>query len=183
MTPEKYEAMKADHIDYVTNYIKKEGNIFPCITIIADKINADEDEKSAIIHMPIGSEFLESSKAKDDFVDNIIPKVFKEVKQDFIPYATIWVAESWVRRADKDFDFDKEDFTTLPISKEVVFILIETKDKEEAIVLEIKRSGMQVNEEGNMVDKIDLVPVEEYNDLPNKVGGRFSGLFKIFDQT
>lgn len=182
MTNEIFEEIKAEHINNIKQYIKKEGNMFSQITVIGENkvIIEKEDTKPAIIIIPIPEEALESDKNKETFINDMLPEIFAKIQEEFIPKATIWVAEAWMRSTTKNFDFDKEDYKKLPISKEVLFIVVETIDKSETIIFDIKRSGVQVNNEGKMIDTIDLIPIPEYTQEPNLLSGRFSNLFKIF---
>ena len=179
MTDEQYEQLKKDYIDQIKEYVTNYGGLFPHLTVFADikKPNKGEENKPAIIHIPIPDEWMESDEMKDKFVDHIIPDVFKDINTKFIPHVIGWAAEAWMRIADKNFDPSKENWKNIPIRKEVIMINIESDRPSESIIYEIKREGKQVNSNGDLVDVIKLE--QEFKDemAPN-TGGRFSGLFK-----
>jgi len=112
----------------------------------------------------------------------VLPKVFKELKKRFIPHGIAWAAEAWMRVADKNFNSSKDDWKSIPIRKEVIMISIESEDGNEFFMYEIKRSGKQVNSDGEFVDIVEL---ERFDDevikkSPEQITGRFTGLFKKF---
>jgi len=179
MTTEQYEELKKDYINHIKEYVTDNGGLFPHLTIFADvkKPNKGEENKPAIIHIPIPDEWMESDEMKDKFIDNVIPDLFKDINKKFIPHVIGWAAEAWMRIADKNFDPSKENWKNIPIKKEVIMINIESDRPSESIIYEIKREGKQVNSNGDLVDVIKLE--QEFKDemAPN-TGGRFSGLFK-----
>jgi hypothetical protein len=64
----------------------------------------------------------------------------------------------------------------------VVFISIETKDKQDTLVYNIERNGKQVNSDGSITDIIQLTKAEESGDASN-ISGRFTGLFKMLENS
>lgn len=174
MTEEKYQKVKDSYITHIKEYIKEAGGLFPHVTVLADEIE-ETDSKPAIIHIPIPEEFMGSDESKDIFVDDILPDVMQNIKERFKPHAIAWASEAWMRKADKDFDFEKENYKQLP-KIEVVFVSIETKDKAETYLYEMNRVGMKVNEDG-LCDDIQLTELEDLR-TTNKTEGRFAGLYK-----
>jgi hypothetical protein len=64
---------------------------------------------------------------------------------------------------------------------EVLIITIESHDDSEFTVLEIVRSGKQVNEDGDLIDRIELVELPDY-DGAVLAEGRFAGLYRKFKE-
>jgi hypothetical protein len=178
MTEEEYKKVKETYIKHIQSYMKDVGNLFPHITIFANHKDTDDD-KPAVIHIPIPDEFMENDETKDTFVNDVLPEVFKTVKDDFIPYSVAWGSEAWVRSMPKD-EKQPEDYRTIPIKKEVLFVSIETKDKQETVIYDIKRDGKQVNSDGSITDVILLTEAEESGITATE--GRFSGLFKMLEK-
>jgi len=179
MTDEQYEELKKDYINHIKEYVTDNGGLFPHLTVFADvkKPKEGEEDKPAIIHIPIPDEWMQSDEMKDKFVDNVIPDVFKDINAEFIPHGIGWAAEAWMRVADKNFDPSKGDWKKIPIRKEVIMISIESDRPSESIIYEIKREGKQVNSDGNLVDVIKLE--QQFKDeIAPSTGGRFTGLFK-----
>jgi len=179
MTEDEYKKVKESYIKHVQSYMKDVGTLFSHITIFANHKNADDDDKPAVIHIPIPDEFMENDETKDTFVNDVLPQVFKTVKDDFIPYSVAWGSEAWVRSIDKDEKIP-DDYTTIPIKKEVLFVSIESKDKQETVIYDIKRDGKQVNSDGSITDVILLTEAEESG--VHTTEGRFSGLFKMLEK-
>jgi hypothetical protein len=182
MTSEEYLILKDDYIDFIKNYVIENGGISPQLSIFADIKKPTEEQigKSAIVHIPIPEKFMENDMMKEMFIQEVVPDVFSDIKKEFIPQGVAWAAEAWMRVADKDFDMDKDEYKKLPIKKEVIIITIESVDNEEVFLFEIKRDGKQVNSEGNLTDAITLTYLDDMK-KPNGLGGRFSGLFKKFN--
>jgi len=176
MTEQQYDNLKENYLKHIKRYMKEAGGLFPHITILADHLNETEDPKSAVIHIPIPDEYMENDEAKDEFIEDILPDIMKTVKEKFKPHAIAWTSEAWMRVADKDFNFNEHTYKLLP-KKEVLFVSIETEDKQEHHIYEMKRTGMKVTDEGDLCDDIDLIQMEDsMSNAPLK--GRFSGLYK-----
>lgn len=184
MTKKKLNEIKTEHLENILRMLKEEGGMVPHITVYAEKRikKTEEDKKPAIISIPVTDEHMESEDAKENFVNKLLIKIFKEIKKDFIPFGVMWVSEAWTRKAPLDFDSKKQNFKELPIDKEVLIMVLSTKNKEEVNIFEIKRDGMQVNNEGEMIDTIDLIDRSEDFNPSDKLEGRFCELFKIFDK-
>lgn len=168
------------YLKHIKEYMLEAGGLFPHITIFADQIKKEENEEKipkAIIHIPIPSEYMKSDEEKDVFVDELMPSIFKTVKEKFIPYGIAWASEAWMRVANLDFNPKKQNYKDLPIQKEILFISIENGFKNQTFVYQIKRVGQQVNAEGDLVDTINLIEMPEMKS-PDKTEGRFSGLYK-----
>ena len=180
MIEEDFEDLKETYIEHIQQYIKDVGNLFPHITVFADQKNAKEDGRPAIIHIPIPTEYMESDESKDNFLKEVLPDVFKTIKEEFIPIGVAWGAEAWVRVINKQTL--PENYKKIPIEKEVVFISIETKDKQDTLVYNIERNGKQVNSDGSITDIIQLTKAEESGDASN-ISGRFTGLFKMLENS
>jgi hypothetical protein len=181
MTKEKYFDLQEDYIQHIMDYVKESGNLFPHISIFADIIEPKDEEidKPALIHIPIEDKFMEDGDTKDEFINDIIPDVFKSLKQRFIPVGVAWASEAWMRTADKNSDPEKKEWKGLSPKKEIIIISIESEFGDNCFMYEIKRLGIQVNSDGELTDSIELEKLEDLSS-PDSVGGRFSGLFKKF---
>lgn len=179
MTKEHFETLKEEYIGHITEYIKQAGGLFPHISIFAEEKDKTKSNKPALIHVPISDEFMESEDGKDEFVDEALPQISKKVNEMFDVYAIAWSSEAWMRMTDKSSHLNFDNWKSIPIKKEVIIITIESKDGNDCIIYEIKRDGQQVTSDGDLVDKIELIKAEETDGVKN-VGGRFSGLLKLF---
>jgi hypothetical protein len=180
MTEEDFKDLRETYIDHIQQYMKDVGNLFPHITVFADVKDAKEDEKPAIIHIPIPTEYMETDELKDKFLEQVLPGVFKKVKEEFIPTGVAWGAEAWVRIVDKNTTL--KDYKKSPVEKEVVFISIETKDKHETLIYNIERNGKQVHADGSITDIIELTEAKE-SGMPRSAQGRFTELFKLLENS
>lgn len=176
MTQEKYEEIKKGYLENIKAYMLSVGGLFPHVTVFGS--HKDGNEKDAIIHIPIPDEFLKSEETKDKFIDVVLPDVAETVKERFIPYGVGWASEAWVRSTNKD-EKVPDNWKDLPIQKEVLFINLQFENKTEAIVYEIKRLGKQVNEDGDLVDHIELIEDMSLTGIEN-MSGRFLGLLEKF---
>lgn len=181
MTKEKYFDLQEDYIEHILDYVKESGNLFPHISIFADMLKPKEDEKDkpALIHIPIDNKFMENDETKNEFVNDILPDVFKSLKEKFIPVGVAWAAEAWMRIPEKGFNSDKDDWKAVPIRKEIIMINIESEFGNTCFMYEIKRLGVQVTADGELTDSVELIKLDEL-DSPSNIGGRFSGLFNKF---
>jgi hypothetical protein len=177
MTKEKFQTIKEEYINHLKNYMCEAGSLFPHITVFAEDLDVT-NEKPCIVHIPIPPEYMKNDDTKDDFVNNIIPDLFVELKKKFTPVGIAWAAEAWARIGKKADNLNMDQIKKLPIKKEVVIITIETIDTSESFIYNIKRNGKQVTKDGDFIDNINLELAEESNG--NLVGGRFSGLFELF---
>lgn len=160
-----FKEMKDEYIDHLKTLMVEEGFIPPIITVFAR--NLENDEK-AVIHIPIPAEFMKDEESKNEFVEKVFPNVAKKVKEDFNPVALVWSAEAWMTIMDED-EQDK---------KEVIMISVETSKKQQSLIYEIKRNGMEYVKDKGLVEKIELDELINQSNL--KAEGRFVGLFKNF---
>ena len=176
MTEEQFEDMKEMYLNNIKRFINETGGLFPHVTIFATKVETPDE--ISIIHVPIPEELMKNDRAKDKFVDVVIPELGSKLKDMFTPKAVLWASEAWMRDADKDFDPAVTDYKKLPIKCEVLIITI---DKGEGttttLIYKMNRTGMKVNEEGNMIDQVELEVYKENEQLTSG-DGRFTGLFK-----
>lgn len=182
MSPEKYLELKNDYIDHIKTFVSEHGGLIPHLSVFADIKQPTEEQigKPAMVHVPIPDEFMQNDFMKEMFVTTIVPELFTDIKKEFIPVGVAWAAEAWMRVGSKDFDFESENYKELPIEKEVIIITMESVDKEELFLYEMKREGKQVNSDGELTDHISLIPMDDMK-KPDGFGGRFSGLFKKFN--
>jgi hypothetical protein len=177
MTPEKFEEVKEAYIEHITDMMADMSGIYPHITLFGDMLNPKpEDEgKPAIIHIPIPESYMENDN-KHEFIEDLMPSIYKDLKKDFSIYAVAWASEAWMRTVSKENPELKS-----PKKKEILILTIGTEKEEEVIIYEMKRKGKQVNKSGDLVDIIELILLPE-NDGISKVSGTFAGLFKKFNK-
>jgi hypothetical protein len=177
MTPEKFTEVKEAYIEHLIEMISETGGLFPHITIFADLKNPTEldQDKPAVIHIPIPDKYMKNDDAKDEFVDELLPEISKRINEQFIPYGIAWSSEAWMRVIEKDQKMP-DNYKDLPVKKEIVIVTVETELNEEAVIYEIKRQGKSVNSDGDLIDNVKLEKIE--TDQPDSFGGRFSGLLK-----
>jgi hypothetical protein len=185
---ELIDKLKNDYVNFVKDTIQEMGELYPSFTIfceLKEKLDEETDEKAlGMVHIPIPSSFMEDGDSKDELIAEVLPKIFKEIKKKFIPYALAWSSEVWVKKVSKDEAKTQEEAFKIAQEKvnkeEAVFINIQSTYDNEVLVYHIERNGKQINNEGDLVDKIDLIPSTDFGEglASNKaVGGRFSGLF------
>lgn len=179
MTDEQFEILKESYINHLKDFIKSEGGIFPHISIFAEHIDSDDD-KPALVHIPIPDEFMESDQSKTVFVNEVVPELAITVKEKFIVKAVAWSSEAWVRETSNKEDI--EDYKKLPITKEILLIVIDSKEGETFMSYDIERTGVQVNNEGKLTNTVTLIENQtSLGEGTPSIGGKFSGLFKKFD--
>lgn len=176
MDQEIFEEIKKDYISQIKDNMTENGFLIPMITVFAE---TQTEDTPAIIHIPIPEEYMKNDETKENFLTNIVPDIFTNIKEQFVPYAVGWAVESWMRELPKKSDVI--DYKKVSTKKEAVFISIETKDSQKLVyVFNIKREGKQVNLAGDLVDKITLEEDKSFHNIDG-VGGKFSNLFSKFD--
>lgn len=178
MTDKDFQEIKQEYIENIRAKISQLGGLHPHITIFADikDVVEGEDHSMAILILPIEDEHMKDDQAKDEFVDQILPGVFKKINEQFTPKAIAWASEAWIRSIEKHEELP-DNYKELPIKKEVVIISIESDNLIECLLYEIKREGQQVTTNGNLIDIITLTQLENLP-VPEKATGRFVGLYK-----
>ena len=175
MTEERYNDLKEGYVNNIKKFITEMGDIFPHITVFG--LHKEDQSRNAIIHIPIEDEYMRSEERKEAFINEVLPQIAKKLKEQFIPEGVAWTSEAWVREAEKDAGVP-DNWKELPIKREVLFINLEFEHKKEMIVYEIKRVGKQVNEDGDIVDHVDLI--EQDFSKGESSGGRLVGLYEKF---
>ena len=103
MTEEQFIEVKETYLRNIKKYMQEEGGLFSHISIIAEPIDVkNDDDKNAIIHIPIPEEIANSDEGKEYFVAKMIPEIAKTVKKKFDTTGVLWASEAWVRAADRD---------------------------------------------------------------------------------
>jgi len=178
MTDNDFQEIKQEYIENIRSKISELGGLHPHITIFADVNDAveGEDHSMAILILPIEDEYMKDDQAKDEFVDDILPGVFKKINEQFTPKALAWASEAWIRTIEKNEEMP-DNYKELPIKKEVVIISIESDNSNECLIYEINRKGKQITRDGNLVDTITLEQINGFT-VPKETTGRFAGLFK-----
>jgi hypothetical protein len=176
MTEEQFIEIKDEYLQNMKEMLLESGNIQPTVTIIADHL---EENKPAIVHIPLPEKIANSDDGKQMFVDKMIPEIAAKVKERFNIHAVAWAAEAWMREAPvDDFDPEVDDYKKIPIKKEILIITIDTGAKTESYVYEIIR--MAVSPTGDLVEDIELVDMPELSKDYGSIEGRFSNLYKKF---
>lgn len=176
MTTEKFIEIKDEYIQNMKEMLFESGNIQPTVTIIGDHL---EDNKPAVVHIPLPDKIANSDDGKQMFVDEMIPEIAKVAKKKFSIHAVAWASEAWMREAPVDeFNPDIDDYKKIPISKEILIITIDTGAQTESYVYEIVR--MKVSPTGELLENLELVELPELSNQFAENGGRFGNLYKKF---
>lgn len=176
MTNEQFIEIKDEYLNNMKSMLVEIGNIQPTVTVIADHI---EENKPAIVHIPLPEKIANSDTGKQLFVDKMIPEIAVKVKERFIVKAVCFASEAWMRESHKDdFNPEVDDYKKLPIKKEILILNIDTEAKTESYVYEIIR--MSVSPTGDIVEDIELKELPELSEHYGTSEGRFSGLYKKF---
>lgn len=179
MNDQELTEMKEVYIEKIKEYMSEAGSLFPHITVFAEHVD-ENDTRPAIIHIPIPDKYMESDDTKEEFIKDVVPSLAEKVKEDFKTVAVGWASEAWMRSVNKDEELPKN-YKDLPIKKEVVIVTLETADKSSIFIYDIIRKGKQVNEEGDLIDIIELVEDKDLTvDAVPSPEGRFTGLYKKF---
>ena len=173
--------MKNGYLELITKILMESGGLNPSITLLGTH---RDDGKIAIVHVPIPSKYMDNEESKDKFVDDLVPQIADKVKKDFDVNAVAWASEAWLREADTK-NMSKEQVMTgwkkLPIKKEVLIISIESEEGVQTTIKEILRKGKQVNENGELIDNIELCDMPAFDGHNAAAAeGRFTGLYKKF---
>lgn len=176
MTTEQFDEIKTEYLTNMKEMLLEHGNIQPTVTIIADHI---EENKPAIVHIPLPEKIANSDDGKQMFVDKMIPEIAIKVKEKFKIKAVAWASEAWMREAHKDdYNPEKDNYKDIPIKKEILIMTIDTGTNTESYVYEIIR--LAVSPTGDLVEDIELRNMPELSDKFAENGGRFGGLYKKF---
>jgi hypothetical protein len=178
MNTEHYQEMKKSYIEFVTKIMIENGGLNPSITVLGTQI---KDGSNAVVHVPIPGKFMKDDNAKEEFLNEIVPQIAKSVNEQFDIKAIAWASEAWMSEVDtKDADPEKlKDWKNIPVKKEVLIVTIESDEENKTCIMEIVRKGKQVNNQGELIDNIELVEQNQYNHTV--IGeGRFTGLYEKF---
>lgn len=177
MTQEQFIEIKDEYLQNMKEMLLETGNIQPTVTIIADHL---EENKPAIVHIPLPEKIANSDSGKQMFVDKMIPEIAVKVKERFKVHAVAWAAEAWMREAPNNkYNPEVDDYKKIPIKKEILILTVETADSNDCFVYEIIR--MSVAPDGSIVEDIELREMPEMSQSYASMEGRFSGLFKKFN--
>jgi hypothetical protein len=173
---EAYMTMRDNYIELVKKLILSNGSLNPHITVLGKH---KEDSAEAVVYVEIPAKYMNTEAGKELFIEKMIPDIAKDVKAKFDIGAVAWASEAWLRVADANNPDAIKDWKALPVQKEVLIMTLESADENTTTVFEIKRKGKQVNEDGNLVDHIELVELPEFKE-GKTAEGRFTGLYKKF---
>lgn len=176
MTDQQFIEIKDEYLQNMKEMLLESGNIQPTVTIIADHL---EENKPAIVHIPLPAKIANSDDGKQMFVDKMIPEIAVKLKDRFNIYAVAWASEAWMREAPvDDFDPEVDDYKKIPIKKEILILTVDTGDNVESYVYEIIR--LSVSPTGNLVEDIELRDMPELSSQVADHSGRFGNLYKKF---
>ena len=174
MTKEEFKEIKDYYIESTKETLLKNGNLEPVITIMG---NLKDNNAPCALQIVLPEEVVNSDENKQLFVDEGIPKLAAEVNQKFIIKAVGWSSEAWLREIPID-DYKPEDYKKIPIKREILIITIDMVDGSEAYAYEIVR--MSVSPNGDLVENIELVELENISTSISNSNGRFNDLYKKF---
>jgi hypothetical protein len=176
MTIEQFDEIKTEYLINMKEMLLEHGNIQPTITIIGDHI---EENKPAIVHIPIPEKIANSDDGKQMFIDKMVPEISKKIQERFTVHAVAWASEAWMREAHiDDYDPAKDDYKKIPIKKEILILTIDKESTTENYIYEIIR--MSVSPSGDIIEDIELREMPEMSKSFGATEGRFSGLYKKF---
>lgn len=176
-TNEDFADLKEKYLETLVSGTIEAGGLPPHLTLFGNHKEETETEKAAIIHIPIPDKFMQSEDGKDEFIDKLIPMISEKVKEKFVINAVAWASEAWFREQPKGEPVP-ENYKDLPIKKEIIMVNIESILGSSLTVYEMIRNGQKVNSDGELIDNVELVIID--TDAPESVGGRFTGLLKLF---
>ena len=164
MTPELMEEYKKELLENIELEMKDEGKVRPFMQIIGEKEGMD---KPVIIH--IVTEFGDD-ESKDFFIEEVIPEGSRKLKKiQTTPHHVVFVSEVWMTMVDENTNKTKKE--------EAVLIAYSSEEGEVMEAYNIIRHAYEVDEQGELSSKIDLIKNEDlssHNDTPS---GRFSNLY------
>ena len=170
---ETHDGLIKDYIKSIKEYVKENGGIFPHINVFAK--NIAEDKKGCIV-IPLPGNIFESEENKDEFIDSMIPQIAKKIKEDFLIYGVAWTYEAWIRKENADEKMP-DNWKKLPITGEVLLLSMQFHNRKELYTFNIIRNGKQVNEEGELIDSVEL---EESDVQGSDFKGKLSTLYEKF---
>ena len=179
MNKEDYNELKAVYLEHVIEFITDTGGLFPNLTLFAYQKERDEEGKPqfAIIHIPVPDAYLEDDDSKDEFIDNLLPSIYKTIKEKFNPFGMSWASETWGGKISLE-EFSKiKNVDEVKITDKLLVISIETDDFDETIVYNLYTDGLSISKTG---DLINTIKIKENVTLskPIEKGGKFIGLYK-----
>ncbi len=167
MTPELMEEYKKELLDNIQAEMKDEGKVRPFMQIIGEK---EEMDKPVIIH--VVTEFGDD-ESKDFFIEEVIPEISRKLKKNQItPHHVVFVSEVWMTMVDKNTNKTKKE--------EAIFIAYSSEEGESMEAYNIIRHDYEVDEQGELSSKIDLIKNEDLSSKnETSSAGRFSNLYAI----
>ena len=164
----RYQEMKNEYIKNIIEHMTETGDMFTHIALFGTK--KDLDNKEGIIHIPISSDFLKSAESKNIFFTDVAPTIAKKLKEEFEIYSSCFTSEAWIRKGSKDDDFDE--VMSKAVKEEVLVIIYFTqKDGIRTEIYDVERVGKKVNEDGELVDIVNLKYNEEFSKIEDRQVG------------
>lgn len=177
MTEENYNNLKTGYLSFLKTMINESGGVIPHITVFGElkeeEQKTENDKKSAMIGIPLSPHDMENSENKEFFVEMILPKIYKSIKEKFNTFGIAYASEAWMHEINIENTKDPVTLEVLIISIDSVF----SKKGEEVTIYQIERTGKQVTPEGDLVDTVNL-KLHREESAPKKAEGIFVNLFK-----
>ena len=165
MTPEIIEDYKKELLQNIEAQMKDEGKVTAFVQILGEKEGVD---KPVIVHIAID---FEDDDSKDFFIEEIIPEISKKLRRSSItPHQVAFVSEVWVTVINKD--------TKEKTKNEAVMIALSSESGETMEAYDIVRHAYEVDEDGELSSKVDLVKNEDLSGDSSSSEGRFSNLYR-----
>lgn len=178
MTKEDFSKIRHSHIEAIKGLMQMEGRVFPQFNIFGRYWENPFQLVNHIVNVP--GRFLESEGGKNALVDKLLPQIGETLRKDkFKVEAIAWTSEAWQRTFPAGEGIP-ENWKLTPVEKEVLTINLQTEDTKEFFIYEIRRSGKQVNGEGELVDLVELKTEREGEAQGNT--GRFANIFERITQ-
>lgn len=183
MESEDFLQLKKVYIDEIKRNILQEGHIVPTVTIFGlDSTKKDKNKKNSILHIPIPDEYLHTEPGKDKFIEEVLPKVIREIEKRWEPVAIAWSAELWMREVDlkkRPAPTTVEEMEAIPITADVLVISIESEHTKECNIYKVIHNEMSVAEDGSFNGgEVTLEVLKDISDQAGTFSGRFSKLFE-----
>lgn len=172
---EVIQVFKEEHLQNIKTLMYKKGELLPMICIL---VYDNKTDKPAVIVTPVLGNFDELGK-ETAISELILPKIFDRLRdEDKKPLCFSFSTEAWLRKVD-DKENPPADWKSLE-KIETVLTTFETKDGSEVVCCTMNRLGKSINEDGELVDRIELTELDMGNSKGHKIQGRFGDIFNKY---
>jgi len=175
----------SQYIEYKDKFIARtiamieKGSLMPMITVMGI---SKKDKSFNFIDLFIPNQVFDSCTIKRMYLNSIIPQIGETLLEDMSIDVVAFSSEAWIRLMEVPVGLNSKDaipydWEKLPIKKEMVVMLIESKGRSEPLFYNIVRSEMRVDKDG-FGEKVDLVLDDDFRG--GDIGGAFTGLYEKF---